>query len=268
MPDFRRAPKRTRRWPAASMSLAALMPLPLAARGATQSEAGVCASEARAQELGRAQDDVIDLLRPAPGVDLTTLHDEADLAELAALGYDFYPHQQTSVRGMGWPVLDTTGATAPGRPSLLLYGPSGHSVTAPRDGFDFPYRLAGWAYLFGYDPDERPRVLSCLGDEDWFVHERGIHTFDDGDFDPVRPRSDDPRGTAAGDDVPCATDPVSGVFCTDRQPGDFGHPRSWDTHLWLDGDDVPTVSMTNPGHKLAGIDAQIGHAFFFPETDD
>lgn len=232
-----------------------------------QAQSTACTAKDRADQLEQAQSDILGMLRPAPGVELTTLQSEADLAALAALGYSFYPHQQVSVRGMGWPVFDTASETpAAGRPSLLLYAPSGEKVIAPRDGFDFPYRLAGWAYLFRYVPGERPRVLSCLGETGWFVHERGIHTFGDGDFDPIRPDNDEPRGTAEGADVPCATDPFSGVFCTDRQPGDFGHPRSWDTHVWLDGDDVPTVSMTNPGHKIPGVDAQVGKAFFFPEA--
>lgn len=242
-----------------------------------QGQGSACTAGDRNAQLSGAQRDILALLHPAPGADLTTLRNEADLAALAALGYSFYPHQQVSVRGMGWPVLDTQNETpTAARPSLLLYAPSGDDFTAPRDGFDFAYRLAGWAYLLGYEPhklpgdepDEWPH-LSCLGERDWFVHERGIHTFDDGDFDPIRPATGDgPRGSAEGADVPCATDPLSKVFCTDREPGDFGHPRAWDTHVWLDGDQVPTVSMTNPRHKLPGVDAQIGKAFFFPETSE
>lgn len=169
---------------------------------------------------------------------------------------------------MAWPVLDTHNTTpAPGRPSLLLYAPSGDNVTAPRHGFDFPYRLSGWAHLFEYAPGDRPSFL-CLGEAEWFVHERGIHTFDDGDFDPIRPADDEPRGNALGDDMPCTTEPVLNAFCIDREPGDFGQPRAWDIHVWLDGDDVPTVSMTNPARKIPGVDTQIGKAFFFPETNE
>lgn len=231
----------------------------------------VCSPRERAGELAGAQGQVLDtLLHGTPG-DLTTVENEADLAALAAIGYSVYDHQQTSVRGMGWPVVDaiggdpTTAHPTPGRPTVLLYAPSGENVTEPRDGFDFPYRLAGWAYAFPYRTGSAPDLLRCVEDDEWFVHEAGVHTFDDGDFDPVRPGDDEPRGAAADDpdtDVD-ETNPCPEFVCLDRNPGDYGHGRLWDLHLWR-GADVPTVSMTNPGPKLPGVDPQIGKAFFYP----
>ena len=38
--------------------------------------------------------------------DLVVLRDEADLARLAALGFDAFPHWQTSLTGVGWTVAD------------------------------------------------------------------------------------------------------------------------------------------------------------------
>ncbi len=232
-----------------------------------------CSPQQRAGELAGAQGQVLDtLLHNTPG-DLTRLDNEADLVALAAIGYSVYDHQQTSVRGMGWPVVDAIGgdpATArptPGRPSVLFYAPSGENVTEPRDGFDFPYGLAGWAYAFPYRTGSAPDLLSCVEDDEWFVHEAGVHTFDDGDFDPVRPTDDEPHG-AAGDDPGTdidETNPCPEFLCLDRQPGDYGHGRLWDLHLWR-GSAVPTVSLLNPGPKLPGVDPQIGKAFFYPET--
>jgi hypothetical protein len=83
-------------------------------RGASasiQTAATTCSPEVRAQQLAEAQRQVLELLgREQPDdpttPDLTTLASPADLAALAALGYDVYGHQQVSFRGMGWSVVD------------------------------------------------------------------------------------------------------------------------------------------------------------------
>lgn len=248
----------------------ALVTAPLAVAGA----AG-CSPEERAGEFAGAQEQVLDLLGEGSAVDLTTVENEVDLAALAAIGYGFYDRQQVSVRGMGWPVVDVVYGQppGPGRPSVLFYEPTGIAVTAPRDGFDFPYVLRGWAYAFPYtspfNGGTHPDPLSCATADEWFVHEAGVHTFEDGDFDPVRPAGDDPRGAAADDPATDVddTNPCPEFFCTGRQPGDWGHGRLWDLHLWR-GDEVPTVSLMNPGPKLPGADPQIGKAFFHLESSD
>lgn len=219
-------------------------------------------SSCRSEQLAGAQRQVLHMLGEGSAPDLTSLEGEADLAALAALGYGFYDHQQASVRGMGWAVVDTAFGTPPnaGRPSVVFYAPSGENVTAPRDGFDFPYQLRGWAYAFPYRHLENPQqhkqpILGCLDSSEWFLHEQGIHTFSDGGFIPVRPRDDEPRG-AKDSDCP-------GPECPESAPPDYSHGRLWDLHVWR-APGVPTVSMTNPGPKIPGIDPLIGKAFFYP----
>lgn len=226
-------------------------------------DAALCdADGGRSGQLAKAQKGVLDLLGHETAADLTTLENESELAALAAKGYGFYDRQQTSVRGMGWAVFDTAyeSPPGPGRPTLLLYAPSGDNVTEARDGFDFPYRLAGWAYAFPYSPGKEPTLLSCIEEAEWFVHEAGVHTYKDGHFVPVRPADDEPRGFAPGEN-PCPAFACPAPW----EPGDYGHGRLWDLHLWRGDDGVPSVSMTNPGPKIPGVDPQIGKAFFYPE---
>jgi hypothetical protein len=260
--------RRKLKWPAAivtaALAVVGASVFPGAAVTARAQSSG-CTAEARAQQLRDAQLEVLGLLRPSPGVDLTVLRNEADLAALAALGYGIYGHQQVSFRGMGWEVLDGLAPQDPagakpiaGRPTLLLYAPTlpapPGTVTEPRDGFDFPYRLAGWAYIFPFDFEQHPVVggdggpfFRCLGRKEWFVHERGVHPFGSGAMDP-RPPAEENHGTAPGNDPPTEDELAEGVL----------HPRLWDLHLWLDGDEVPTVSMLNPGDPIPGIDPLVG----------
>ncbi len=222
-----------------------------------QSARSDCTSQLRADQLKQAQQSVLGMLGT-----LTTLTNEVDLAALAVLGYDFYDHQQVSFKGMGWPVVNPDGNTAD-RPFVLLYSPTPHppesdlTVTEPRDGFDFPYHLAGWAYSppgynFGSDPSVAG--LECIGRQEWFVHERGIHPFKTGGMTSLPPPEeldgDTPHGTSYGQDTRS--------LLTQMAPGDFPHPRIWDLHVWLDGDDLPTVSMLNPGDPIPGINPDNG----------
>ena len=199
--------------------------------------------------------------------DLTTLHGVADLARLASIGYSIPPHQFVSFRGMGVAFLDPTTLASllpgqdpePWHPALLLYrpGPKAKDATDPR-GPDFPYTLAGWAYIdFSYRWAQAPTSVPCLARSDWFVHERGIHPFADGGFIAVPP-TENFHGQAD------RTDPPPPFVAS--QPGRAGvpHPRAWDTHIWLDGGAVPMPSMLNPGTLIPGIDPQVGVAFFYP----
>ncbi|MDP8931111.1 MAG: DUF11 domain-containing protein [Actinomycetota bacterium] len=230
-----------------------------------------CTPEDRAGQLTQAQQGVLGMLGT-----LTTLNNEVDLAALAGLGYDFYDHQQVSFKGMGWPVVNPDGNSA-NRPFVLLYAPTPPeppaTVTHPRDGFDFPYTLAGWAYSppDRYNFESPPTIpdLECIGREEWFVHERGIHPFETGGMTPLPPPEeldgDTPHGTSYGQDIR--------PLLTQMAPGDFPHPRIWDLHVWLDGDNVPTVSMLNPGDPIPGINPDNGvspppdgdyPAFYYP----
>jgi len=180
--------------------------------------------------------------------DLVVLRDEADLARLAALGFDAFPHWQTSLTGVGWTVADLEAimAQTPGKPGRLNYRPAGGS-NGPHDGYDFPFVLAGWTYLAPYDVAQHPAsLLPCVDRAEWFVHERGIHRYEDGGFDPVPP-AEQRYGTAAG-----ATSPAA-------QPPNYGHPRSWDVHVWLRRSGVPTISVVNPGRPIPGLDVPPGN---------
>lgn len=213
----------------------------------------------RERQLKQAQQDVLAMLGEGTTVDLTSLDGAADLAALAGLGYDFYDHQMVSFERMGWPVVGPLVKQTGGQPFVLLYAPTVPdiigTVTDPRDGFDFPYELAGWAYSpegrydFGEDP--RPiEGLDCVERAEWFVHERGIHPFEDGGMRPFPPPEEidgrTPHGTSYGED----TRP------REAGPGDLPHPRIWDLHVWLDGDEVPTVSILSPV-DIPGIDPDV-----------
>ena len=247
------------------LTAAALALLPWPALGAADGGRGPAADHASqverpctAAERSRtlALDQRRVLARVGP---LTTLRGPLDQAALAARGWSVPPHQYTSIGGMAVAFARTDFLTAPvepGNPFLLLYAPSPdtRNVADPR-GADFPYRLRGWAYVAPYDFYQHPTGLGlCVPRADWFVHERGVHTFDDGGFQAVPPE-EEVHGTAPGSDPPPPPSPT--------RPG-FPHPRFWDVHIWLDGDHVPTVSMLNPGEPIPGIDPHVGEWFFYP----
>lgn len=183
--------------------------------------------------------------------DLVVLRDKQDVERLAALGFDSYPHWQTSLAGVGWTAadMDVIMRPEPGHPAMLMYRPSG-TENGPADGFDFPYYLAGWAYLAPYDVEQHPAdLLPCVSRANWFVHERGIHIAENGGFEPVPPVEDE-YGTAPGADPPAAP------------PPSYGHPRSWDAHVWLSAKG-PVISVRNPGRPIQGIALPHG-TFFYP----
>ncbi|MQA79839.1 MAG: hypothetical protein GEV10_15385 [Streptosporangiales bacterium] len=206
-----------------------------------------CTPRDRRQTLARDQRRLLARLGT-----LVVLRDEADVDRLTALGFDSFPHWQTSLTGVGWTAadMDAMMAPTPGKPSMLSYRPSGTS-NGPRDGYDFPYVLAGWSYQAPYDVAKYPaQLLPCVSRAEWFAHERGIHLWDDGGFEPVPP-VEEQYGTAPGADPPQAP------------PPSYGHPRAWDLHIWLNGTPVPTTSVRNPGRPIPGLDVPEG-TFFFP----
>jgi uncharacterized repeat protein (TIGR01451 family) len=232
----------------------------------TQTAATSCSPEARAEQLADTQRQVLGRLGKEQPLDdpttpdLTTLRNEADLAALAALGYSVYAHQQASFEDRGWGVGDAVGPPedpievkpVAGRPSVLLYTPSGQSVTEPRDGWDFPYHFAGWWYVFAFVPytfGQHPIVggdgqpfLRCLERKEWFVHERGLHPFEDAGMVPLPPL-EEVHGTAPGDSGP-----------PPEAPGDIPHRRMWDLHMWLvEGSAVPIVQQASP-YPIPGKD--------------
>lgn len=188
---------------------------------------------------------------------LTTLRGPADLERLAAIGYDSFPHWHTSLGRVGWTVsdLDRIRRPEPGMPAMLNYRPDEDAAddaeNGPHDGLDFPYVLAGWTYLAPYDPAQVPtRLLPCVRPAEWFVHERGIHRHDNGGFLPVPP-VEQRYGSAPG------AQPLA------AEPPNYGHPRSWDLHVWMAPSGTPTVSIRNPGRPISGLDVPPG-TFFHP----
>lgn len=248
----------------ATLAMAVVMAAPAALATSETSSPEACSAGERASSLRAEQSAVLRLLGADTPVDVTTIENEADLAALAALGYDVYPHHQVSVAGMGWTAFNPAedpAALQPGRPNLLFYEPYGETVIEPHDGFDFPYQLAGWGYVpLSYDVDEHPAVLEpCITRDDWFVHERMIHRH--GRIEN-HPPEEDVHGTSPGAGSPDE--------CVEfiSPSGDICHARSWDIHLWLGHDGIARVSILNPGVKIPGVDPQMGKAFFSPPRPD
>jgi len=183
--------------------------------------------------------------------DLVTLRNQADAKRLAKIGYAGYAHWQTSLAGIGVTVMGDLMHQTADRPGMLMYRPRPGAPNGPHDGFDFPYRLAGWGYPGPYDWHQHPTtLLPCVGRAEWFIHERGIHLYDTGGFLPTPPK-EAVRGTAAGADFPKTKSP------------DQSHPRSWDIHVWLTGSGVPTTGIHNPGTPIPGLDLP-APSFFHP----
>lgn len=172
---------------------------------------------------------------------LTTLRNQADADRLAALGYNQYAHWDTSLRGMGWSVANDLMHQDAHHPGFLFYRPRPGAPNGAHDGLDFPYRLVGWGYPLPYDWQHYPAaLLPCVGYTDWFIHERGVHIYSTGGFRPVPP-AETVRGTAPGADFPQVP------------PPDFGHPRSWDIHMFLSPSGVPGISILNRGFPVPGL---------------
>jgi uncharacterized repeat protein (TIGR01451 family) len=231
-----------------------------------------CTPAAREEALRKDQQAVLEMLGHRTILDLTRLDNEADLAALAAVGYDLYLHQQVSFEGIGWvvynPAFDPANRPvaepSAGRPPILTYEPNGPNMTGPRDGpFDFPYTLRGWFYIADFNFADHPAgpedpVPDCIGREEWFVHERGLHPFETGGMKAIPPPEEN-HGTAPGDsNDPNNTPPP-------EAPGDIPHGRAWDLHIWCVPDcanpvgDIPSVSLLNPGPPIAGLGPPPGY---------
>ena len=127
-------------------------------------------------------------------------------------------------------------ATAPW-PHLLLYAPSPSSTPSDWrdfDGPDGPYQFIGWAYTVRYQPGSRPPRLTCIADDEWYIHDAGWHLTNgnmlvtpDAAVEPPRPKLD-----------------VRFVVW---------HPQYWDLHVWPGEDGVPTVTFANPRARPGGI---------------
>jgi hypothetical protein len=216
-----------------------------------------CTPDERAQALAAEQARVLELLE-----DVRVLADESDFEVLKrprglAASYTIPSHALTSILGMGFSVANA-GRVVPGEPHLLFYRPSPDAIDVGDPwGPDFPYELVGWGYGAVYTPGQVPIFpddpgLRCLELGDWFLHEAGVHPYDTGRYVMVAPEEEYAGQVAAP--------PPSLQACgCEGAP----HPRLWDIHFWIDGGDVPVVSMLNPGEPIPGWDPE--GAFFYPD---
>jgi hypothetical protein len=211
----------------------------------TSAQSGSCTLQQRREALSGDQHAILAKLGS-----LVTLRNNADVGQLAKIGYAALVHGQTSLKGMGLTVMGDMMHQAAHRPAALFYRPRPGAPNGPRDGLDFPYHLAGWAYPLPYDWHHSPTLLPCVNRADWFIHERGLHLYDTGGFLPVPPK-EVVYGTAAGADAPKV------------KPPNFSHPRAWDIHVWLTKSGIPTIGITNPGKPIPGLAVPPG-SFFYP----
>ncbi|WP_280236119.1 hypothetical protein [Nocardia cyriacigeorgica] len=222
-----------------------------------------CTPEDRSAALRADQATILKALGP-----LTTLRDAGDVAALAGKGWGVLAHQFVSIGGTGVTIartekspsfvpniIDPTVDPVAGVPDLLFYRPAegAGDVTDPY-GPDFPYELAGWAYLNSYDYNVTPTSLPCIDRADWFVHERGLHPADTWGFTPYPP-TEEFHGQSRG------LEPFASA-----QAGE-PHMRLWDVHVWRDGTapGEPGVSILAPT-PIAGVDPHVGEWYFYPAS--
>ncbi|MFC5183280.1 hypothetical protein [Actinomadura harenae] len=229
--------------------------------GGTPHTGTSCTPVERYVTLAAEQRRVLKLLKG-----FTVLRNQADVDRLAqpnsATGTQFaaLAHMYNSMKGVGMTIVNV-GMQGAGMPTLLFYrpDPKATNVTQPYVP-NFPYRLAGWGYVWPYTPGKAPSYptdagLRCVKPTDWFVHERSVHPADTWQNIPVPP-AEDWKGEAAGSTAPTAEE----CHC---QIGE-AHPRFWDLHVFLTWSPFPQVSMFNPGRPIPGFDAVAGKGFFYP----
>jgi hypothetical protein len=220
-----------------------------------------CTFFQREQSLAFEQRRVLNLLKG-----FYVLWNMADLDRLSQLnpvtGTQFaqLPHMFNSMLGVGFTITND-GNQGPGLPTLLFYRPNPQDldVTQPYVP-DFPYTLAGWAYVSPYTPGVAPAWpddpgLRCITPSDSFVHERSVHPADTWQ-NTAFPPAEQYLGQVAANDPPTAAE----CGCVIG----LAHGRFWDTHIWLTGGPVPQVSMYNPGPPIPGFNPITGVGFFYP----
>ncbi|MFG1790142.1 hypothetical protein [Nocardia sp. NPDC049149] len=214
---------------------------------------GYCDGEARAASLRADEARLMARLGH-----LTTLRGPEDLAALAALGYAVPMHMLASFEGIGTsfarPDAIMDQQVRSGNPGALLYRPN-PDLPYTGDPYRpaFPYELAGWGHGVMYTPGAYPRSTDlCIAQEDWFVHEQGVHSALDWGF-TAQPPPERYRGESAGEMMPL---PMVTPGAT--------HGRFWDIHVWRDpAGGTPVLAMQTPFHHIPGIHGD-DSAFFFP----
>ncbi|MFI5776642.1 hypothetical protein [Nocardia sp. NPDC051570] len=215
---------------------------------------GYCDGEARDASL--RQDEARLMARLGR---LTTLRGPDDLAALAALGYAIPLHMLASFEDIGTsfarPDAIIDQQVRSGNPGVLMYRPD---PGLPYDGDpyrpQFPYQLIGWGHGIMYTPGAVPPSADlCVAQEDWFVHEQGVHSLLDWDFIP-QPPPERYHGEVAGDMLPL---PMVAPGAT--------HGRYWDIHVWHNPTGgTPALSVLSPYEHIPGLPAKLAD-FFHPE---
>jgi hypothetical protein len=241
---------------AAALALVAALGLASAEVSSQPQGPPTCTGAERADVLRTEQAAVLRRLGP-----LRTLSDPSDIAKLQRPphNYVYLSHRFASFEGVGLTIIRPAplGVPRAGVPNLVFYAPRGGADATDAGGPDFPYELAGWGYGMPYTPGRIPPILPCTDSKrDWHIHERGVHTIEDGGF-VAMPPAETYYGEAEGSYTdPPAMDPVPG----------WPHTRSWTIHLWLNGTGVPDSAPLNPNEEIPGIDSGVGIDFYFPEV--
>jgi len=154
--------------------------------------------------------------------------------ELFDLGYLQNNHGPVPVQGLGvslifFPEYAPTWLSAEDAermPEIVFMMPSDPDAVLTDHTWDYPYELVGWGYGLPFvpllAPPDQP-ATGCVPYHEWFIHEAGWHTPDDGGMflDPT-PLDPDPA------DIPPAALDLGAT------PLNY-HPRIWDTHYFWDG---------------------------------
>ncbi len=168
---------------------------------------------------------------------------------------------------------------------LLFYAPKNpdaqhnYADTLP----DGDYVLIGWGYYQDYTPGQKPEMVGLTAN-DWFVHERGVHTLDGGFL--LQQPEETYLGEAAAEALPIrGTDvyALGTVGVMSRMLGSVlgvnnaattavgSHGRVWDSHVFrtdlITGtDSAPVVQMLAPEGLLPEGTLTLPEAsFFYPE---
>jgi len=149
-------------------------------------------------------------------------------------------HGHVVIAGGGAVPIDNVNMRAP-TPQILMYAPSPASSTADwidYDGPDGPYRLVGFAYIAPYQPGSTPPQMTCIGENEWVIHEAGWHLMNGNMLLTPNATTEPPRPAI-------------------RAGIQMWHPQVWDVHFWI-GDSVPTVAFNNPNAPDGGLCLPLG----------